>query len=45
MTFKETIRSDISAVFMNTEEFATVHNVNGKDIPVVVDNNELIERS
>lgn len=44
MTFKEQIRADISSVFLNLDEFAATHNVNGKDIPVLVDNNELIER-
>ena len=45
MTFKEVIRSDISDVFMNTDEFAALHTLNGRQIPVLVDNNELIERS
>ena len=45
MTFKEAIRDDISSVFMNTEEFAALHTLNGKTIPVLIDNNELIERS
>lgn len=42
--FKEILRQDISDVFMNTEEFAAVHTLNGKKIPVMVDENELIER-
>lgn len=45
MTFKEAIRDDISSVFMDTEEFAALHTLNGKTIPVIIDNNELIERS
>lgn len=45
MTFKEAIRDDISSVFMDTEEFAALHTLNGKTIPVLIDNNELIERS
>lgn len=44
MTFKEAIRSDISNVFLNLDEFAATHNLNGKDIPVIIDNNEMIER-
>lgn len=44
MTFKEVIRADISNVFVNTDEFAVTHNVNGKDIPIITDNNELIDR-
>lgn len=43
--FKDLIRSDIDHVFMNTDEFASFHVVNGKKMPVTVDNNELIERS
>jgi len=45
LTFKELIRTDIDNVFMNTDEFAAVHKVNGKKMPVTVDNNELIERA
>ena len=46
MTFKEAIRSDISAVFIKTDEFAALHELNGrKNVPLIVDNNELIERS
>ncbi len=43
-TFKSIIRSDIDTVFMNLDEFAGMHKVNGKAMPVTVDNNELIER-
>ena len=46
MTFKEAIRNDIREVFMNTDEFAALHELNGrKNVPLIVDNNELIERS
>ena len=44
MTFKEAVRDDISSVFMDTDEFAAIHTLNGKQIPVIVDNNEMIER-
>lgn len=44
MTFKELISSDIDNVFLNVYEFSEVHLVNGKDMPVMIDNNELIER-
>lgn len=44
MTFKELIDSDIENTFMNTDEFSEMHVVNGKDMPVTIDNNELIER-
>ena len=42
--FKEQIRKDIDNVFENQDEFAAVHTVNGKKMPVIIDNNELIER-
>lgn len=42
--FKDIIRADINNIFMNTDEFAGEHTVNGKKMPVTVDNNELIER-
>ena len=43
-TFKEQIAADISATFLNNSEFADNHNVNGKEIPAIVDDNELLER-
>ena len=44
MTFKEQIAKDTRKVFMNIDEFGEIHNVNGKDITVLVDNNELVDR-
>lgn len=43
--FKDLLRADIDNVFMNTDEFAAEHTVNGKKMPVSVDNNELIDRA
>ena len=43
--FKDIIRADIDNVFMNPDEFATLHTVNGKKMVVTIDNNELIERA
>lgn len=43
-SFKDILRQDVERVFMNTDEFAALHTVNGKQIPVMVDENELIER-
>lgn len=43
-TFKEQIAADISTTFLNCLEFADTHAVNGKDMAVVVDDNELLER-
>lgn len=44
MTFKEAAARDIHAVFLNPDEFAQEHTVNGKPMPVQVDENELLER-
>lgn len=44
MTFKEQIAKDNQVVFMNEEEFTEVHNVGGKDIPCIIDNNEMVDR-
>lgn len=44
MTFKEQIAKDNRTVFMNIDEFGDIHNVNGKDMTVLIDNNELVDR-
>lgn len=44
MTFKEQIALDNTQVFMNDDEFGEIHNVNGKDMSVIIDNNELVDR-
>lgn len=44
LRFKEQLDADIKNTFMNVDEFAERHVVNGKEIPVVTDNNELMER-
>ena len=41
MGFKEQIQKDIGAVFLNLGEFAELHRVEGAEIPVVVDNDQL----
>lgn len=44
MTFKEQIAKDNVQVFMNVDEFGDIHTINGKEMPVIVDNNELVDR-
>lgn len=44
MTFKEQIALDNKNVFMNENEFAETHVINGKEMPCTIDNNELIDR-
>ena len=41
MSFKEQLLRDLDAVFLNTDEFAELHRVEGKEIPVVVDSDQL----
>lgn len=40
MSFKDEIAADIDAVFLNMEEFAEKHHVEGKIISCVVDSNK-----
>ncbi|WP_438770045.1 hypothetical protein [Brevibacillus sp. JB24b] len=44
MNLKEQMKLDTQTVFFNTEEFAEIHNVDGNDIPIVIDSEELIHR-
>ena len=44
MTFKEIAARDIHNVFLNPGEFAEEHKVNGRPMPVQVDEHELLER-
>ena len=43
-SFKDLVAADISAVFLNGQEFADTHTIDGKPMTVVVDENELLER-
>lgn len=41
MSFKEQIQKDLDAVFLNLDEFAELHRIEGVEIAVVVDNDQL----
>ena len=41
MDFKEQVLKDLDTVFLNLDEFAEVHRVEGKKITVVVDDDQL----
>lgn len=41
MSFKEQILKDLDTVFLNVDEFAEYHRVEGAQIPVVVDSDRL----
>ncbi len=43
-SFKELVQSDITNTFMNENEFADIHTIDGKQMHVIIDNNENIER-
>lgn len=42
--FKEQIAADNKNIFMNLDEFSDIHTINGKEMPVQVDSNEMIDR-
>lgn len=44
MTFKEQIVADIHGTFLNLLEFAGELTVDGRTLPAILDDNELIER-
>ncbi len=44
LTFKEIIHQDIKRVFLNLDEFGETHNVNGKEMAVIFDDIENVER-
>ena len=43
MSFKDQVADDIGNVFLNVDEFSDNHTVNGKEMRVVIDDNELQE--
>mgnify|MGYP003370519027 FL=1 len=45
MGFKEAAFQDIKNVFLNLDEFGEVHVVDGKEMVVIVDGLEVVERS
>lgn len=44
MTFKDIIKNDIDTTFLNEDEFAEKHVVDGKEMTIIIDNNEMLER-
>ena len=44
MTFKDVIKNDLKSVFLNLGEFGEIHLLNGQEILVIIDENELTER-
>lgn len=44
MNFKEQLAHDNKVVFMNINEFAEIHDINGKKVLCIIDNNEMVDR-
>ncbi len=42
--FKNMVKADIKNVFINMDEFADVHTINGVSMAAVIDENELLNR-
>lgn len=42
-SFKEQLEKDFDDSFFNLNEFAEIHDIDGKEIPVVVDNETLLQ--
>ena len=43
-SFKDIIKQDIKNTFMNDDEFSDKHLIDGKEMSVIIDGNELLER-
>lgn len=41
VSFKDQIKQDLSDVFLNLDEFADLHRIEGKEVPVVIDSDML----
>lgn len=44
MGFKDMVAADIAATFLNKAYFGEIYRVEGKEIPIIIDNDELKER-
>ena len=45
MNFKDQIKQDLSDVFLNLAEFADLHRIEGKEVPVVIDSDIMAKLS
>lgn len=45
MSFKDQIKQDLSDVFLNLDEFADLHRIEGKEVPVVIDSDIMVKLS
>ena len=40
--FKDIVQADRKAIFLNLDEFGDTHTIDGKDMTIIVDNNEML---
>lgn len=45
MSFKDQIKQDLSDIFLNLDEFADLHRIEGKVVPVVIDSDIMAKLS
>lgn len=45
MSLKDQIKQDLSDVFLNLDEFADLHRIEGKEVPVVIDSDIMAKLS
>lgn len=45
MSFKDQIKQDLPDVFLNLDEFADLHRIEGKEVPVVIDSDIMAKLS
>ena len=45
MSFKDQIKQDLSDIFLNLDEFADLHRLEGKEVPVVIDSDIMAKLS
>lgn len=45
MRFKDQIKQDLSDIFLNLDEFADLHRIEGKEVPVVIDSDIMAKLS
>lgn len=45
MSFKDQIKQDLSDIFLNLDEFADIHRIEGKEVPVVIDSDIMAKLS
>jgi len=45
VSFKDQIKQDLSGIFLNLDEFADLHRIEGKEVPVVIDSDIMAKLS